>query len=319
MVSPEQLESLHIFRGISRKALEGLARDMVLKTYSPGETVIKEGSLGGTLFLIGQGMVSVQKSLGQEGERAKVVARLGTEEFFGEMSFLENKPHSATVIAEEKTEIFVLPRESLAELIKEDPRFALEQILTLLSGVSSRLRSTTRELVTVFAVARLVAAQSPVEELFPKILRQIQGDLGTLVTVAFYRWNQFNDEFSLVAAEGPAAGVFNMVKILETASLKNPKKQFEEIPDVTASSEMVIPFSMGAGHLIISHSAMEGTKDGLFFYYHGSPSSFTPGQRQLMETISAVLAPALATARTREEEILRQRLERGRQGQGFSI
>ncbi len=312
MIPLEKLDSLHFLSGASPAALNRLAQEMISMTYAKGDVVIEEGSLSGSLFLIAKGSVSVQKKLDEE--RTKTVAKLGPEEFFGEMSFLENKPHSARIVAEEDTEVLTLPRESLDDVIKKDPKLALEQILTLLSGVSSRLRSTTRELVTVFEVSRLMGASMPLEEVIPQIVKQLQNDLSPVVTVAFYRWNPFNDEFKLGTVEGPASGIFSTANTLDVPSVKRPERAFFNIEDISSSSGVVIPFPFNSGHLILAHSAMEGTRDGLFVFYNEAPRSFTPGQRQLMETIAAVLAPALATARTREEELSRQRLERGKPG-----
>jgi CRP-like cAMP-binding protein len=316
MLSADQLRKLKIFKESAPAALDRLAKDMVEKIYAPGDVILKEGEASGALYLIAAGSVSVQKQI--EGDRAKVVARLEGEEFFGEMSFLENQPHSATIVAQEETRIFLLPRTVLNDLIQKDAKMALDQVLTLLSGVSSRLRRTTRELVSVFETARFVGQSLSLSDLMEKIIAQLRSDLGEAVTVGFYRWNLFNDEYDLLKAQGPHQS--SLAPALEPKSLllaDVEEGKLKSWGDLTQRISPPTPLSFKRGHLLVSRVDMLNAKQGVFVYYSEAPAAFDPGERQLIETISAVLAPALETARAREEEGARQRLQRGKEERYF--
>src|SRR5206468_254212 len=78
----------------------------------------------------------------------------------------------------------------------------LDQVLTLFSGLSARLRQTTSELVALFEVARIIGLNPSVEELSRQVIMLIQPLVGSEVSFAFYLWNIFNDEYALVWTEG---------------------------------------------------------------------------------------------------------------------
>ena len=73
------------------------------------------------------------------------------------------------------------------------------------------------------------------------------------------------------------------------------------------------PLTVSGGHLVISRVDMHGKPEGLFLYHASETHAFDAGDRQMMETLSAVLAPALSSARGREEEEARERFERTKQ------
>ncbi|MCB4756569.1 MAG: cyclic nucleotide-binding domain-containing protein [Elusimicrobia bacterium] len=317
MIPLERLKSLKIFADIAPASLTLLGQDMVEKTYGPGTVILKEGEESGSLYLIAAGSVSVEKKLGDEGARSKIVARLEAEEFFGEMSFLENASHSATIVAQEETHIFLLPRSAVEDLIKKDPGSALDQVMTLMSGVSSRLRRTTRELVTVFEVARMMGQPTQVDELMKQVVAHLLATFGEKTSVAFYRWNPFNDEYSAISVQGAHRSLFPAVLELKAPLLADLKEGQESLPDLTGVSRVLSPLNVTLGHLVISRSDMQNNREGLFLYYAPQPRSFDAGERQMMETISAVIAPALSTARSREEDLARSRLERSKQDRTY--
>lgn len=312
MIAVDRLKALHIFADSSVAALSRLAEDMIEKTYAKGQLILKEGESSGSLFLIASGSVAVQKRLDKEGDRTKAVARLEAEEFFGEMAFLENQPHSANVVAIEDATLFVLPRASLDRLIDKDAKLALEQVLTLLSGVSSRLRRTTKELVTVFEVSRLLGFPLGFEEMIRQILKEVAEAMGGNVSIGFYRWNMFNDEYGLLQSTGNAD---MLPEVLEATSplIKMMDGDFESVADMSNPPRHFKPLSVSKGHVLLAKSDMQKNKEGFFMAYHPQSRYFDPGKRQLLETVAAVLAPALATARTRDEEFARRRMEQNRQ------
>lgn len=304
MIDVQQLRMLKIFKETTDATLQKLARDMSEKVYLKGDVILKEGEKTGTLYLVASGSVSVQKAL--EGGRTKGVARLETEDFFGEMAFIEDQAHSATIVADEDARIYLLPRANLKEL-------ALDQVLALLSGISGRLRRTTRELVSVFETARLVGQSESLAELAPGLLGQLRADLGSSVSAAFYRWNPFNDEYMLIESQGPDASQFPPVVESQSDLMLNlDQSSLFSAADIARSGRKIGPLSFKAGHLVLSRIDMLSTREGLFIYYAPEIGSFDSGERQMMETISAVLAPAIESARGREEDAARRRLEQSK-------
>lgn len=306
MIPAERLSKLSLFAGVSPSILAKLGEVMDEKTFSSGDAVIREGEKSGSLFIIARGAVSVET-------HAKVVARLEVEEFFGEMAFLGNEPHSATVTAVDATTLYVLPRSAVDILIKREPAAAIDQMTALFAAVSARLRRTTEELVTVFDVARLIGGTAGFEQLIRGALERVCAPLGKTVSAAFYRWNPFNDEYGLVTALGPDQHAFPIAIEVSSAFIRNTPVAFENIADLSKVGPSLLPLSFVTGHALVARADGTSGREGLFVYYNGLPASFDAGKRQLVETISAVMAPALESARAREEELARERLARSKQ------
>lgn len=98
------LPRIPIFSDLSRDAFVELMRGMVLHHVSPGEAVLREGDEGTSFYVVAGGKLAVSKR--DEGGAGQIVlARLGDGDFFGEMALLSGAPRSATVTAEEESEI----------------------------------------------------------------------------------------------------------------------------------------------------------------------------------------------------------------------
>lgn len=287
MIDIQQLSKLGYLSSVSASSLAALAQSMVEKSFAAEETLVKEGDSSDAVYLIASGQVSVRK-------KSDIIAHLTEGEFFGEMSFFDKKPYSATIVADTPTRAFVLPRAALEKLLAENPKMALEQILVLLSGLSSRLRNTTRDLVVVLEMARLIGGFKGVDELLSSVAKRLVAAFESLNSVACYRWNPFNTEYTLISAEGPSRAAF---------------------PPVVQPDDTLV---LGSGQTLFTPIASSEGREGLFVVHSESDKTFSLSDRQLVETIAGVLSSALVAGRAREEEISRQKLERNRQG-GFYL
>lgn len=113
-----------------------------VEKYKKGDVIFKEGTYGQVVFLILKGRVEIVKIL---DEKKIVIETLGAGDLFGEMSFVDSEPRSATAIAIEDAEIGLLDKMILdAEFNKlsEDTR---EIIKTLVE----RLRKTTQKTIAL--------------------------------------------------------------------------------------------------------------------------------------------------------------------------
>ena len=103
-----------------------------------GERVFREGDEAKSAFVIRSGSIDIV-GYGPDGEE-RLLNRLGRGEVFGEMALLDQTRRSASAVAREETELFVITREELVTLLQHEPRMAL----WLLGLSSHRLRVVTR-------------------------------------------------------------------------------------------------------------------------------------------------------------------------------
>lgn len=127
------LAGVPLFTGLSKRHLHRLASSTDELAFDPGETIVREGDLGETLFVVLEGEGKVLR----DGRR---VGDVLPGDFFGELSAIDGGPRTATVAAETNVRVLRLFRRTLMDLTKDDPSLTV----ALLDGVVRRLRQIDR-------------------------------------------------------------------------------------------------------------------------------------------------------------------------------
>ena len=84
-----------------------------------GKVIVSQGDLGTSLFVISAGMVRVV--INTTGGNIKEVKKLGSGEYFGEMSLLAHEPRSATVIAHTDCQLLEIDKNSIKTVFDLHP------------------------------------------------------------------------------------------------------------------------------------------------------------------------------------------------------
>lgn len=113
--------------------------DVGAKTSIPsGTSIITEGMQTDAFYIVIDGRFDIQIS----ALNNQTVAHAGPAEVLGEMSFVDNRPPSATVVANGDATALVIPREALHEKIDIDDAFAKRFYRALSIFMADRLRET---------------------------------------------------------------------------------------------------------------------------------------------------------------------------------
>jgi len=112
------LHTVPMFQGLQDRQLQRLARRFTERTFAAGETIVTQGTLGIGLFVIESGKVNAVR-LNPDGS-STVVNSLGSTEFFGELSLLDDAPRTASVVATEETRCLVLTQLDFMSVLHED-------------------------------------------------------------------------------------------------------------------------------------------------------------------------------------------------------
>jgi CRP-like cAMP-binding protein len=115
----EFLLGIPVFGGLPEGAMERVLALIEQRSHRPGETICTEGQLGREMFVVRSGEVEVWKRA-REGARETCLARLRVGDCFGEMSLIDVQPRSATVVARQETELYVITNMDLYRLYQED-------------------------------------------------------------------------------------------------------------------------------------------------------------------------------------------------------
>jgi CRP/FNR family cyclic AMP-dependent transcriptional regulator len=143
--TPDDLKEVNLFQLLDEAELKELAGVIDSKKVAEGETIFRAGDLGDCLYVVGSGEVelSIKDKVGEK----VVLASVGTNEIFGELSMLDARPRSATAIALSDTELLMLDREDLLLLFKKQPDAALN-MLAVLSGMLRKVDRLVQTRVT---------------------------------------------------------------------------------------------------------------------------------------------------------------------------
>jgi small-conductance mechanosensitive channel len=114
----ERLAAVDIFAPLSAEETAMLARAAVSHVFAPGETVIRAGDPGSSMFVVHNGRVQVQVV---EHGRSRRVAVLGEGDFFGEMALFTGEPRTANVVAIEETEVLEIGYEAMKRVFDTNP------------------------------------------------------------------------------------------------------------------------------------------------------------------------------------------------------
>jgi len=162
----KSLKRLHVFRGLSDRHLNQLVNGFHVRHVEKGETVFYQTDNCTDLYIILKG--KVRASLLDESGDELILTTFGEGEFFGEMSVLDGRPRSTTIITEEDSTFGLLKREMFLSTVKNDPMIAID----LLAVLVQRLRMTDE---MIGSLAFLDVAHRLI-----KLLLQIAGSEGKM-------------------------------------------------------------------------------------------------------------------------------------------
>jgi small-conductance mechanosensitive channel/CRP-like cAMP-binding protein len=117
----DRLSAVDIFAPLSADELRQLAKATVVHVFAPGETLIRAGDEGSSMFVVHNGRVEVQVS---DRGTARTVATLTDGNFFGEMALFTGEPRTANIVAVEETEVFEIGHAAMKHLFETNPDLA---------------------------------------------------------------------------------------------------------------------------------------------------------------------------------------------------
>jgi small-conductance mechanosensitive channel/CRP-like cAMP-binding protein len=138
------LGRVSFFAPLSDQERRQLVLAMHPLVFGQGETILRAGEAGDSLYLVRSGRVAVQAAA---GGIQRTVARIGEGDFFGEMGLLTGEPRRATVVAEsEAVECYVIDRGMFQQLLQKKPGLA-DEIGALLIERVKEMQGWQRELM----------------------------------------------------------------------------------------------------------------------------------------------------------------------------
>lgn len=129
-----------LFSLLTNDQAQSIADSVVKRRFRRGEIVVEHGRKSNALFILlnGRARVLTSDSRGRE----VILAVLQPGDYVGEMSLIDNEPHSATVRAEVQTDMLILGRPEFARCLPENSSLSY----AIMRGLVSRLRQADRQI-----------------------------------------------------------------------------------------------------------------------------------------------------------------------------
>ena len=129
-----------LFSMLTQAQAESIAESVVKRRFRRGELIVERGRKTNALFILLTGRARVVAA--DERGREVILAVLEAGDYIGEMSLIDNEPHSATVRAEVQTDVLLLGRAEFARCLPENSSLSY----AILRGLVSRLRNADRQI-----------------------------------------------------------------------------------------------------------------------------------------------------------------------------
>ncbi len=129
-----------LFSTLTQAQAESVADAVVKRRYKRGDAIVEQGKKSNFLAIVltGRARVVATDTRGRE----VILATMNPGDYVGEMSLIDNQPHSATVRAEVQTDVLILGRPEFARCLPENTSMAY----AVMKGLVQRLRHADRKI-----------------------------------------------------------------------------------------------------------------------------------------------------------------------------
>ena len=134
------LKRMPVFQHLSYVELVEVLNVSDVRSYEVEDVLFDEGDPGEELFIVIEGLVSIQKA-------GLDLAQLGPGGHFGEMSIMDKGRRSARVVTSKPTKAIVVGRRPLFALMRRDKDIAVKLLWCFVQVLNQRLRATNADLL----------------------------------------------------------------------------------------------------------------------------------------------------------------------------
>jgi CRP/FNR family transcriptional regulator, cyclic AMP receptor protein len=138
----EALKPIPLFQGFTESEFLRLQALAEQSTFRPGELVVEQDRLSQNLWILLEGTCEVfrQETGGEPSALPLVLATLEPYAAFGEMSFFQTAPHSASVRAQTRVRLLCLTKSQFDELLERDSAVACKLAINTIHILAQRMR-----------------------------------------------------------------------------------------------------------------------------------------------------------------------------------
>ncbi|MCK4846104.1 MAG: cyclic nucleotide-binding domain-containing protein [Deltaproteobacteria bacterium] len=138
MVDSKLIRTMPFFADLADDELEAVSKMLRQEEFNMGDTVFHDGKDGESLYILRRGEVKACK-VAPDGELFTLTL-MKEGEIFGEMSFLDGRRRSATIVALTDLEVFVMERSDFETIIETHPWIVYKLMKNIVFTIHSIVR-----------------------------------------------------------------------------------------------------------------------------------------------------------------------------------
>jgi len=138
MVEPAVLRDMTFFADLTDEELSVLSTVIRRQDFKLGETVFKDSEDGQSIYVLKKGEVKACKTA--PGGELFTLTIMKDGDIFGEMSFLDGRPRSATIVAVSDIETYVMDKADFETLVDTHPRIIYKILKNIVFTIHSIVR-----------------------------------------------------------------------------------------------------------------------------------------------------------------------------------
>lgn len=150
MAIPDLLKGCPLFYELYDKEIEKIVQYCNVITFKPGDVVVTDGQVGDEIYIVLEGLVTVQKKLETE---TLTIQDLGAGDVFGEMVLVSEKTRSADIIAHSECSILEIGYNDIFNIFQKEPAIFGLIILNLSRLLAKRLKNSNDMILMLQDVA----------------------------------------------------------------------------------------------------------------------------------------------------------------------
>lgn len=139
----EALRFNYLLNGLNQEEFDQVAALAELRTFDGGHTIVRQFDRSSDVMVVIDGNVRVNTFHGDK------IAEGGPGCVIGEISLIDEKPRSATVVSVGKTTVGVIPADKLWKLMQADANLARKVLYNISQVLCMRLRTANLHLDTL--------------------------------------------------------------------------------------------------------------------------------------------------------------------------
>lgn len=162
-------KALFILGDLSDSDIDWLAAAGRKEAFTEGSILIREGEASANVYILLEGRLSVRVM----SSGAEEINVMHPGEFIGELSFLDSRPPSATVVAAVRSTVAAISRQALSGKLERDTAFAARFYRALGIFLAHRLRRLTAKTMATDGLDSSASRNGGEDEIDPELLDSV--------------------------------------------------------------------------------------------------------------------------------------------------